>query len=223
MRRWSPTLVRRAHQRTRARAGQRTPLLEESRLEESLARPRGRITTRPRDAFKAASCPPAQPAQNHPEMQSPTVRVPTMRAPSTAAKPSRRTLDAPRNALDLLYALRLMPNALGINALQFVIAPEPTTRRPSKGRRGRKPRAPRAPREKRKVTDPLEAMLREWRANEAKKSRIPAFRVMNDRTLLGIVTARPTGESELLDVSGIGPGLLGKYGKAILAIVSASR
>ncbi len=119
--------------------------------------------------------------------------------------------------------IRLSSQPLDVNALQFVIVPEPTSRGRGKGRRGRKPRAPRAPREKRLVTDPLEATLREWRAKEAKRSRIPAFRVMNDRTLLGIVTARPTGESELLDVSGIGPGLLGKYGKAILAIVSASR
>jgi len=73
------------------------------------------------------------------------------------------------------------------------------------------------------VSDPLEAALRAWRANEAKNKRIPAFRVMNDRTLLGIVTARPKEESELLQVNGIGPGLLNKYGKVILGIVASER
>ena len=112
---------------------------------------------------------------------------------------------------------------LDANALQFVIVSAPAGKARGKGRRARKPRAERAPREKRQVSDPLEAALRAWRANEAKNKRIPAFRVMNDRTLLGIVTARPKEESELLQVNGIGPGLLNKYGKVILGIVASER
>jgi DNA topoisomerase III len=67
---------------------------------------------------------------------------------------------------------------------------------------------------------PLEAALRAWRTTEAKKRRVPAFRILTDRTLIGIVLARPKDESELLDVSGIGPALLQKYGRALLSIVA---
>jgi DNA topoisomerase III len=67
---------------------------------------------------------------------------------------------------------------------------------------------------------PLEAALRAWRTTEAKKRRVPAFRILTDRTLIGIVHARPKDESELLDVSGIGPALLQKYGRALLSIVA---
>ena len=67
---------------------------------------------------------------------------------------------------------------------------------------------------------PLEAALRAWRTTEAKKRRVPTFRILTDRTLIGIVHARPKDESELLDVSGIGPALLEKYGRALLSIVA---
>jgi DNA topoisomerase-3 len=68
----------------------------------------------------------------------------------------------------------------------------------------------------------LEAALRTWRTSEAKKRRVPAFRILTDQTLLGIVRARPVDESELLEVSGIGPTLLEKYGRALLSLVAAS-
>jgi DNA topoisomerase III len=72
-------------------------------------------------------------------------------------------------------------------------------------------------------TPPLEAALRAWRTTEAKKRRVPAFRILTDRTLIGIVHARPKDESELLDVSGIGPAFLEKYGRALLSIVAEPR
>ena len=37
---------------------------------------------------------------------------------------------------------------------------------------------------------------------------------------IGIVQARPKDESELLDVAGIGPAVLQKYGRALLSIVA---
>jgi DNA topoisomerase-3 len=86
---------------------------------------------------------------------------------------------------------------------------------PGGGTTGRERSSPDAP--------PLEAALRAWRTTEAKKRRVPAFRILTDRTLIGIVHARPKDESELLDVSGIGPALLGKYGRALLSIVAEPR
>jgi DNA topoisomerase III len=101
--------------------------------------------------------------------------------------------------------------------------------RATKSQHGKRPRKPRPPRRRSRpeehvrtaAHDPLERALREWRKQEAKKRRVPAFRILTDRTLLGIVAAKPRGESELLEVSGIGPSLFGKYGKTLLDLVAA--
>jgi DNA topoisomerase III len=68
---------------------------------------------------------------------------------------------------------------------------------------------------------PLEAALRAWRTAEAKKRRVPAFRVLTDRTLQGIASSRPATEDQLLGVTGMGPALLKKYGTALLSIVAS--
>ncbi len=64
----------------------------------------------------------------------------------------------------------------------------------------------------------LEA-LREWRLREARKRRIPAFRILPNRTLLAIAEAAPADEDELLGVSGVGPKVLEKYGSGLLELV----
>ena len=65
----------------------------------------------------------------------------------------------------------------------------------------------------------LEASLRAWRKEEAKKNSVPAFRIMTDRTLLGVTEARPRNEAALLAVYGAGPSLVAKHGEQILQIV----
>ncbi len=62
--------------------------------------------------------------------------------------------------------------------------------------------------------------LRAWRLAEAKRAGVPAFRVMNDRTLLGVATQTPLDETALLRVAGVGPGLSRRYGAALLRIVA---
>ena len=62
--------------------------------------------------------------------------------------------------------------------------------------------------------------LREWRLAEAKRTGLPAFRIMNDRTLRGVATETPLDEDALLRVAGIGPGLSRRYGVALLRIVA---
>ena len=62
--------------------------------------------------------------------------------------------------------------------------------------------------------------LRAWRLAEAKRAGVPAFRVMNDRTLLGVATQTPVDETALLRVAGVGPGLSRRYGAALLRIVA---
>jgi DNA topoisomerase-3 len=58
--------------------------------------------------------------------------------------------------------------------------------------------------------------LREWRLAEARRRRVPAFRILSDRVLTAICRARPSDEEELLEVSGIGPATSRKYGRSIL-------
>ncbi|HEY8019819.1 MAG TPA: HRDC domain-containing protein, partial [Thermoanaerobaculia bacterium] len=65
----------------------------------------------------------------------------------------------------------------------------------------------------------LVAALKTWRLGEARRSRLPAFRILTDRTLLGLAAARPSGEAGLLAVTGIGPTLVRKYGEQLLDIV----
>ena len=62
--------------------------------------------------------------------------------------------------------------------------------------------------------------LRTWRLSEARRRRIPAFRILGDRTLEALVRARPSDDDELLDIPGIGPTIARKYGKKLLEMVA---
>jgi DNA topoisomerase-3 len=65
----------------------------------------------------------------------------------------------------------------------------------------------------------LEA-LREWRLGEARKRRIPAFRILTNRVLGSVASSCPRDEDELLSISGIGEKLAEKYGAELLRIVA---
>lgn len=64
----------------------------------------------------------------------------------------------------------------------------------------------------------LAAKLREWRAAEAKRLRVPAFMVMHERTLNAVAIARPANPRQLLEVDGMGPAKVEKFGAAILQV-----
>ncbi len=61
--------------------------------------------------------------------------------------------------------------------------------------------------------------LREWRLEEARRRRTPAFRILSDKTLAAICRARPVDEEDLLEISGIGPAKARKYGRKILDVI----
>lgn len=65
--------------------------------------------------------------------------------------------------------------------------------------------------------------LRAWRASVAKDSQVPAYVVFSDATLQAISEALPANESELLDISGVGPSKLERYGAEVLQIIASSR
>ena len=66
----------------------------------------------------------------------------------------------------------------------------------------------------------VDAALRAWRKEEARFRKVPAFRILTDKTLTGIAAALPRDEASLLRVSGIGPSIAERYGKVLLTIVA---
>jgi len=71
----------------------------------------------------------------------------------------------------------------------------------------------------------IEADLREsltrWRRERARDDAVPAYVVLNNRTLDAIASAEPRTLGELASVPGIGPSRLEQYGDEILGIVAA--
>jgi len=71
------------------------------------------------------------------------------------------------------------------------------------------------------VSPKLVEALKAWRLGLAKSKRLPAFRILSDRVLLGIAEAQPTNEESLVAVHGFGPKLAEKYGRDLISIVEA--
>jgi DNA topoisomerase III len=63
--------------------------------------------------------------------------------------------------------------------------------------------------------------LKVWRRAEATRRRVPAFRILTDRAVAALAATRPRTESDLLNVPGIGPTIVQKYGREILGIVGS--
>jgi DNA topoisomerase-3 len=102
------------------------------------------------------------------------------------------------------------------------------------GRRGPLPKPPRKDRTLARAGHDVEpdgggappelvARIRAWRLEEARRRRIPAFRIFGDRTLFALAQSRPEDESALLAVSGLGPKLVQRYGDALLKLVASDR
>jgi ATP-dependent DNA helicase RecQ len=64
----------------------------------------------------------------------------------------------------------------------------------------------------------LAARIREWRATEAKRLRVPAYVVMHDRTVAALAHARPRNPNDLLRVDGIGPAKVERFGEELLRL-----
>jgi ATP-dependent DNA helicase RecQ len=64
----------------------------------------------------------------------------------------------------------------------------------------------------------LAARIREWRAAEAKRLKVPAYVVLHERTLLALAEARPKNPNELLVIDGIGPAKVERFGEELLRL-----
>lgn len=64
--------------------------------------------------------------------------------------------------------------------------------------------------------------LREWRRTAAAEQKLPAYCVFTDATLVAIAEARPATTAELLEISGVGPHKIERYGDDVLTILKAN-
>jgi superfamily II DNA helicase RecQ len=64
----------------------------------------------------------------------------------------------------------------------------------------------------------LAGRIREWRAAEAKRLKVPAYVVLHDRTLSALAEARPRNPNELLRIDGIGPAKVERFGEELLRL-----
>lgn len=62
--------------------------------------------------------------------------------------------------------------------------------------------------------------LKTWRLEQSRTQGVPAYVVFNDRTLEALASYRPSTESELLTIPGIGPAKLEAYGDQLLEILA---
>ncbi|HSN89161.1 MAG TPA: ATP-dependent DNA helicase RecQ, partial [Thermoanaerobaculia bacterium] len=69
------------------------------------------------------------------------------------------------------------------------------------------------------VSPQLVETLKAWRKSEAQRRRVPAFRILTDRALTALAAERPRSEADLLNVPGIGPTIVEKYGREILGML----
>ncbi|MDQ7087689.1 MAG: HRDC domain-containing protein [Acidobacteriota bacterium] len=74
-------------------------------------------------------------------------------------------------------------------------------------------------RRRRAGASPLAEALRAWRAEEARRRGIPAYRILHDSTLDALACTRPRTAAELLAVKGIGPTKAERFGPALLDLI----
>jgi RecQ family ATP-dependent DNA helicase len=68
----------------------------------------------------------------------------------------------------------------------------------------------------------LAARLKQWRAAEAKRLGLPAYMVLPDRTLASVAHTRPANPRQLLEINGMGPAKVERFGAAILELCGAA-
>jgi DNA helicase-2/ATP-dependent DNA helicase PcrA len=66
---------------------------------------------------------------------------------------------------------------------------------------------------------PALAALKAWRKERAKADGVPAYVVFHDRTLEQLAIRLPRREGELLDVAGVGPVKVARYGSEVMQVL----
>ncbi len=68
--------------------------------------------------------------------------------------------------------------------------------------------------------DTLGKALKAWRMAQAKRKKVPAFRIFSDKTLHALAESRPQSLNELLQVPGFGLKLVEQYGADLLRLLT---
>jgi DNA topoisomerase-3 len=74
----------------------------------------------------------------------------------------------------------------------------------------------------REVDHALLETLKVWRKTESKKRKVPAYRILSDRSLEDLAVQKPFDRSRLLEVHGIGEAKLELYGDSLLHLITRS-
>jgi DNA topoisomerase-3 len=64
--------------------------------------------------------------------------------------------------------------------------------------------------------------LKVWRKSESKKRKVPAYRILSDRSLEALAAQKPCDRIRLLEVHGIGEAKLELYGDSLLHLITRS-
>jgi superfamily I DNA/RNA helicase len=65
-----------------------------------------------------------------------------------------------------------------------------------------------------------EKRLRDWRRKLASETGLPAYMIMNDKTLIEIIQNMPSSTDELQQIYGLGPNKIKKYGEEIIDMIN---
>lgn len=120
------------------------------------------------------------------------------------------------------YRVAFLVKSMKSTDLEKIQVPDVMSSRSSSTRKGATRRAPQKKpdftldHQEQELFDRLKA----WRLKEAKRNRVPPFRILNDRALQEIVSTMPNNEEDLLKVNGIGPSKCEKYSQAIFDLLS---
>jgi DNA helicase-2/ATP-dependent DNA helicase PcrA len=68
--------------------------------------------------------------------------------------------------------------------------------------------------------EPIYEALVAWRLRQSRAANAPAYVIFSNSTLAAIAAARPRNPRALLEVSGVGPVKIERYGETVLAIVA---
>jgi ATP-dependent DNA helicase RecQ len=101
-------------------------------------------------------------------------------------------------------------------------APHPVGlgRRSKKKKRPAAAAAPPAPEELPDAEPALVERVRAWRLEKARVNGVAPFVVLHDRTMLEICRRRPADCDELLQIIGMGPGKVQRYGSELLQLIA---
>jgi superfamily II DNA helicase RecQ len=73
------------------------------------------------------------------------------------------------------------------------------------------------------IEEAVAARIKEWRAAEARRMRVPAYVVLHDRTVKALAQARPASQKQLLAIDGMEPAKVERFGEAILELCGGGR